>query len=274
MNIVDVKSELPTLLAPVSQACTQAQFDEPSYEYWCQAIREVPRYHRKQWEFCFILQALAVNDMLRPGARGLGFGVGREPLPALMASRGISVLATDLETSSAVEAGWVSTLQHAPTREALNDRGICSPDEFSQLVDTRFMNMTAIDPNLDNFDFCWSACALEHLGSIERGLTFIEQALSCLRPGGIAVHTTEYNCSSDEDTLDNSSTVLFRRRDIMGLAERLQGLGHSLVLNFTLGDGPVDRHVDVPPYSSDHHLKLLVGGFATTSFGLIIRRAD
>ncbi len=48
----------PVLENPVSQACTQAQLDAAVYRAWCGVIREVPRYHRKQWEFCYILQAL------------------------------------------------------------------------------------------------------------------------------------------------------------------------------------------------------------------------
>lgn len=264
--------DLPTLINPVSQACTQSQMDEDVYGYWCEAIKEVPRKHRKQWEFCYILQAAARYGVLAPGMRGLGFGVGGEPLTALFASRSISILATDLGAEQAAAQGWVDTAQHAASKEALNDRAICPADLFERLVQFRFMDMNAIDGDVRGFDFCWSACALEHLGSIQRGLDFIRNTLDCLKPGGVAIHTTELNCSSETDTLDNDSTVLFRRADFRRLAKQLRADGHQVTLNFNTGDLPLDKHVDVPPFNDDNHLKLLISKWVTTSFGLIIRK--
>lgn len=263
----------PTLWAPVSQACTQAQMEEPHYAYWCDQIREQPRMHRKQWEFCYILQALKAHGMLVPGKRGLGFGVGLEPLAAVFAKNGVSVLATDLEPDEAQQAGWVKTAQHARNKASLNDRNICDPEAFDKLVDFRFMDMNAIDADLEGqFDFVWSACAFEHLGSIMHGLEFVVNSVKCLKPGGVAVHTTEFNCSSDADTLDNASTVLFRKRDFLVLEHRLKLMGAEMAFNFNLGQQPLDLHIDTPPYGRDEHLKLQIQRWAVTSFGLIVRK--
>lgn len=263
----------PTLWAPVSQGCTQGQMEEPHYSYWCSQIREAPRMHRKQWEFCYILQALKNQGMLEEGKRALGFGVGIEPLPALFADRGVSVLATDLEPEGAADKGWVHTDQHARSKEQLNDRAICDPDKFEELVDFRYMDMNAIDSDLDGqFDFVWSACAFEHLGSIMHGLEFVLNSVKCLKPGGVAVHTTEFNCSSDRDTLDNASTVLFRKRDFLLLEKRLKLLGGEMEFNFNLGEQPLDLHIDTPPYSVDDHLKLQIMRWTVTSFGIIVTK--
>lgn len=259
---------------PVSQACTQKQMVDPVYAAWCHALQESPSTHRKQWEFCYILQALQTQGMLKSGYRGLGFGVGDEPLTAAFAARGIAVMATDLDIERAAQQGWVETDQHARSKEMLNGRGLCPPEAFEQLVDFRFMDMSRIDPDLKDFDFCWSACALEHLGSIEHGLSFIEASLECLKPGGVAVHTTEFNCQSDDKTLDNASTVLFRKRDFMALARRLRRRGHEIVLNFDTGDQPLDLHIDMPPYRQDNHLKLQIAQWVTTSFGLIVKKRE
>lgn len=266
-------SDTPSLTNPVSQACTQSQMEEDTYIYWCWQIFEEPRKHRKQWEFCYILQSAARYGVMAPGMRGIGFGVGGEPLAALFASRDISILATDLAAEEAQQKGWVDTAQHAANKEALNDRGICPADRFDRLVDFRFMNMNAIESDVREFDFCWSACALEHLGSIEMGLEFIRNSLDCLKPGGVAIHTTELNCSSNNATLDNASTVLFRKRDFIALAERLTAEGHEVVLNFDTGDLPLDKHIDMPPFSQDNHLKLQIEKWVTTSFGMIVRKA-
>lgn len=258
---------------PVSQACTYKQMQDPLYAQWSHTLHENPSTHRKQWEFCYILQALETAGMLEEGRRGLGFGVGDEPLTAAFAARGIGVMATDLEVERAAQQGWVETDQHARSKEVLNGRGLCPPEQFDRLVDFRFMDMNRIDPDLKGFDFCWSACALEHLGSIEQGLSFIEASLDCLKPGGVAVHTTEFNCQSDDQTLDNASTVLFRKRDFLALARRLRRRGHDIVLNFDLGDQPLDQHIDVPPYAQENHLKLQIAQWVTTSYGLIVRKA-
>jgi 2-polyprenyl-3-methyl-5-hydroxy-6-metoxy-1,4-benzoquinol methylase len=273
--VVDIPDPVPILRDPRSQACTQAQMEEPAYHYWCAAIGEVPRYHRKQWEFCYILQALARCGKLAPDMRGLGFGVGEEPLAALMAQRGVRVLATDLDHDAAAELGWVATDQHAASKAALNARALCPPEAFERRVDYRVVDMNHVPADLDaQFDFCWSACALEHLGSIEAGLAFIERSVACLVPGGVAVHTTEFNCSSDDDTLDHASTVLFRKRDLLALADRLRTRGHRIELTFDLGDQPLDSHVDVAPYSADRHLKLQIERWVTTSFGLIVHKQE
>lgn len=262
----------PSFEGPVSQACTQSQMVDPLYRRWCDELHESPSTHRKQWEFCYILQALETSGVLYSGARGLGFGVGDEPLTAAFAARGIGVMATDLEVGIAAQQGWVETDQHARSKDVLNNRGLCPQEQFDRLVDFRFMDMNAIDADLQGFDFCWSACALEHLGSIEQGLQFIEASLDCLRPGGVAVHTTEYNCQSNDATLDNASTVLFRQRDLIKLAKRLRRRGHEIVLNFNTGDQPLDLHIDVPPYSQSNHLKLQIAQWVTTSFGIIVHK--
>lgn len=265
-------AELPSLAHPVSQACTRNQFDEPSYADWCSQIDERAWLHRKQWEFVYIAQVLDVYGMLAPGRRGLGFGVGSEPLSAIFAARGAQILGTDLEPDHAAQNGWVETNQHAFNKQAMNDRGLCPADLFERNVSFRFVNMNAIPANLGRFDFNWSACAFEHLGSIANGLAFIRNAARLLAPGGVAVHTTEFNCSSNEETLDHAGTVLFRRCDFEQLGRDLIRDGYEIEFNFNLGDLPADRFIDVPPFLGDAHLKMELKQWGTTSFGLIVRR--
>ncbi len=270
-----ISDDAATLADPVSQACTAAQFDEPAYARWCKEIRERPTMHRKQWEFIYILQSLHRYGMLRPGARGIGFGIGTEPLPAVMASHGCSVLATDLAMDDPRARGWSETTQHASSIEALRTPQICANDIFDRQVDFRAVDMNAIDKDLLGFDFTWSSCALEHLGSIDAGLAFIRNSVNCLTYGGLAVHTTEFNLSSNEDTIDNEGTVLFRKRDMERVAVDLISRGHFVAqFKYDLGNTLIDGHIDVPPYSNSGHLKLMLGEFVSTSFGIIVRRGD
>jgi hypothetical protein len=95
----------------------------------------------------------------------------------------------------------------------------------------------------------------------------------CLKPGGISVHTTELNLSPDENTLTGGSTVLYLRRDIIELVERLRAKGHEVQPFKQAPDAHVlDYHVDVPPYTHDPHIKLELSGYVTTSAGVVARR--
>lgn len=264
----------PTFPGLVSQLCTEVQMRSPVYLEICRKYRIEPIYRRKRWEYGFILQALEEHGVKQPGKRGLGFGVGRELLVAALASDGCSILATDQAMKDAVRGGWATTGQYAGALQALNSNKQCPDEDFRRLVEYRDANMNDIPSDLRGFDFVWSACALEHLGSLELGMQFIINAMDCLKPGGIAVHTTEYNLSSNDKTVDRERTVIYRRRDMEELAQRLAILGHSVApFNFHPGKGPLDRYVDLPPYQWTPHLKLMLGGFAMTSIGIIVRKA-
>lgn len=267
-----------------SQLCTLASLESPALRRWSDRLRPMwdpdgqdPRpvmLHRKMWEWLYICQALSERGMLQPGRRGLGFGVGREPLVAVFAAAGCQVVATDLQPDRAREAGWTDTGdEYSGGLDGLNDHGLCPPDQFARQVRYRHVDMNHIPPDLRGFDFTWSSCAFEHLGDLEAGLGFVEHQLACLAPGGVAVHTTELNLSSDDRTVAAGATVLFRRRDLRGLADRLRRQGYRITLDLTEGDTPADRHVDVPPFS-DTHLRTTLGEFVTTSVGLIIEMPE
>ena len=88
--------------------CRQDSFQQPYFSFWTSRLGEGLRYHRKLWEFVFISQALWERGVCVDGRRGLGFGVGREPLTAMFASEGVSVTATDLAPDGKAEMGLVS----------------------------------------------------------------------------------------------------------------------------------------------------------------------
>lgn len=258
----------------VCQACTQDQIESSTFRHWAAQLREKPGgLHRKLWEWCYITQVLFERGLLERGRRGLAFAVGTEPLSALYAKLGCSVTASDIGEDIARSAGWVTTNQHASGLAQLNQRGLCPSDDFSDRVRFREVDMRAIPTDLGDFDFLWSSCAMEHLGSLQNGVDFVIDAMKCLRDGGVAVHTTELNCDSDRDTIETGGSVVYRKRDLLALADRLRTLGHSVArFDFDLGNSPADKYVDEPPYRGRTHLKLRLGGYASTSFGLIITK--
>ena len=96
--------------------------------------------------------------------------------------------------------------------------------------------------------------------------------MECLRPGGIAVHTTEYNLSSNVDTIAQGILVLFRKRDIENIIQTLRGLGHEMEIDFDAGTGLKNTCVDLPPYTFNPHLRLQILNWVSTSIGLIIKK--
>jgi len=278
----------PTHIGLNCKPSTQADLESDWAAYWASQLRIPVVFHRKVWEFVFLLQGLWENECLVAGKRGLGFGCGIEPIPSYLASRDIAVTVTDLPPQQASQMGWQSTNQYTASLDHAFHAPLVEREKFDKYVDFKYVDMNAIPATLRDYDFCWSICALEHVGSIDLGLRFIENSLETVRSGGVAVHTTEYNYGTGDVTLDNASTVLFQRRHFTELAERLKARGHFVApLDFAVGEKVLDRFIDVPPYAHDmadfqraswinnnFHLKLALASFPSTCFGLIIRKAQ
>jgi Methyltransferase domain len=283
-----------------SRLVTQKECESEEYKDFCAEIKETPILHRKQWEFYFISKTLNDLGYLKPDMKGLAFGVGKEPLPAYFASKGCEIVATDQPERDAAQQGWAYV--YASTLESFNDKGICDQEQFKELVTYRQdVDMNNIPNSLKDFDFVWSSCSFEHLGSIQHGLDFVVNAMKCLRPGGLAVHTTEYKCFTypprttpmsaaalkrrealgidpSDETITNGGLVLFRGSDFDKLKVRLAEQGHKMFdLDLDLGDGPADKDIRLPPYEYEPpfnnlpHLKLAIGPYASTSVGIAIK---
>lgn len=257
-----------------SGCCTTAQMESQAFRYWANRIGERFRLHRKLWEFCYVLQSLYERDMLESGRKGLGFAVGEEPLPSLMASMGCTVVATDLDMSDPRSQPWAETQQLATGLDKLNTRGLCDEATFRKLVTYRAVDMNIIPEDLRDFDYTWSSCSFEHCGSIQAGLTFLREQMRCLKPGGIAVHTTEFNLSSNDETIEEGPTVIFRRKDIERVIRELVADGHKVEpIQLTIGTNDSDLHIDTMPYGQELHMKLqLFDLYTSTSIALIIRK--
>jgi hypothetical protein len=144
---------------------------------------------------------------------------------------------------------------------------------FDEHVTFEYIDMNHIPPMDEKYDFIWSSCALEHLGSAHRGEDFIYRAMDCLKSGGVAIHTTELNLSSPLTTGNNfSNSVIFSAVDFIRIAMNLSNHGHKIEpLDFRLDGSALDYYYALPPYDRPH-FKLLVGDCISTSFALIIEK--
>jgi hypothetical protein len=262
-------------VADSSRVCRSADLESDAFQKWRTRLGEPLRYNRKLWEWCLIPAVLDAKGLLREGVRGLGFAVGQEPLAALFGAHGCRVTATDLASQDPRAKAWKNTGQHADHRAVLNSAGICPEPLFQELVSFRSVDMNDIPSDLvrAEYDFTWSTCSFEHCGTLDQGLAFVRRQMDCLRPGGIAVHTTELNLSSNTTTIASGPTVIYRRRDIERLVAALAADGHVVApLDFNLGKQPLDRHVDQLPYDFDRHMRLALYGYAVTSIGLVVTK--
>ena len=255
-------------------SCSAADFIRPEFARICAELMIAPRYHRKIWEWVFIVHNLRRQGMLVPGKRGIVFGVGLEPLPSLFAKHGADVMATDAPEDVGVH--WSSTGQFTTKLDELRVPSIVDEETFGRRVSYATCDMNAIGEGFAGFDFCWSSCCFEHLGDLQAGLDFVVNSVEkTLKPGGVAVHTTEFNLSSDDETVASGPTVIYRKRDIEGLVQRLRDRGHEVdEFRVAPDQHPLDFYVDVPPYKADPHLRLNLFGFTSTSVGLVIRRGN
>ena len=296
------KNDYQFPLVCTSQICNQDFFSLPLFQYWSNKIIDYWNFylentektfntsikkgitiHRKLWEFVYIIQALYENNCLKPGKKGLAFGVGMEPLPALFASMGCNIVATDLFAETEEAKQWASHNLHAGNNLAmLNKFNICDNETFFNNVSLRGLDMNNIPDELnEQFDFNWSSCALEHIGGLDNSIDFIINNLKTLKSGGIAVHTTEYNLSSDVDTILDPGCVVFRKQDILKTVKKLEDLGHHVYpIDFRQGKSIADNFIGIPPFHGDDlYIRIKLndnnsggGGYIITSIGLIIKK--
>ena len=119
-----------------SQLCSAQSLRSPALRTWAERLRPMwaasddgrdVMLHRKMWEWLFIAEALRERGMLAAGHRGVGFGVGQEPLVALFAAAGCAVVATDQPHESAVASGCLFTTLMRPPRVLAPYKVACGP---------------------------------------------------------------------------------------------------------------------------------------------------
>jgi SAM-dependent methyltransferase len=263
-----------------SHALVFKDFESSWYKKWSKELRQTAgnldghKLHaNKFWQNAAICEALYSRKKLQPGTRGLGFGVGQERLPSLFAKYGVKVLATDQDYHTKKATHWAQR-ELATGLNSLNRFGIVDDKTFVENVQYQAADMKDIPKELHNqFDFLWSNCALGHLGTIGDGIGFIKKSLRCLKPGGVAVHTTEVNVLSDSETVDSGLTVIFRLRDLYECYRELIEAGYSCSpIRFDLGRSERDFRLSMQPTFGNDYSKIQVGGHLATQVLLIIKK--
>jgi SAM-dependent methyltransferase len=170
----------------LSKVCDGADWFDPELRAVIDGdLRELARFHRKQWEFAMILLALRRRGVLRPDAVGLSMGSGKERLLYAVAHNVRRVVATDLYDPA---TEWDKARTADPDRWIKDDKPF--PVDDAKLEGLR-MDMRSLGFEDETFDFCYSSCAIEHIGGREDFLKHLSEAHRVLKPGGVYALTTE-----------------------------------------------------------------------------------
>ena len=214
-----VSGDRPMLANPVSQMGTVRQLAEPVYREWRGLLGladddddgDGDGDDVQGWGQAYVMQALRRYGMLAAKARGLGFGVGASSLPAAMAAAGCTITATDPDDGGL---------------DALRRTALIPDSTFDARVAFRTVAPGALPGDLTDFDFLWSLGMDARIGSPAATIAFIDDAMRCLKPGGVAVHVLRYDQATRGAA--GQSAGPFRRQDMERLALALISRGHEI----------------------------------------------
>lgn len=200
----------PALGAPATQLATVSQLREPVARKRLETLGHNQGSAIEQWRSAYIMQALSIYGMAQTGARGLGLDYVSGPVARELAAIDVSI---DI-TCCASDPGAIGL--------ALRRNQLGEAAEFDEHVTVRTAALDPIAADLVNYDFLWTDGAVDRLGNVAVGERFIEAALGCLRPGGLAVHVMRF------DPNDDGPALCFRRNDLERLCVVLISRGHEV----------------------------------------------
>lgn len=152
----------------------------------CMPAEYVQRHNfRKWWEWEFIAECADLCGCLDGTQRGVGLGVGHEPLTFYFARHCQDVLATDLYSK---ETAWSEA-----RFDDINAVYGSSPIEYPrEKVQVRNADMRRLEVPDGSMDFAWSCSSIEHVPTLKDLWEVFRELGRVLRTGGKAILTTEF----------------------------------------------------------------------------------
>ena len=191
--------------------------------------------HRKDWEWTIGLMAMKRFGKINESSAAIGVGSGIEPIPFYLASKISRVYATDLYED---DESWK---QAAPS-EFLKDPKKYSPFPYREDALTVLrMDGANLDFPDDTFDIAFSFSSIEHFGGENHSgaLKAMREIERVLKPGGIAVISTEYILN------DKEHPEFFNKRTIHSdLIDRLDKLKLVEPLDLRITTNTLDTVID------------------------------
>ena len=175
--------------------------------------------HRKDWEWALGIIAMRRFGKLNEKSTAIGVGSGTEPVPFYLANKVRHVYATDLYGQN---DGWKRA---APSDFPENPKKYAPFPYKEDALTVLRMDGTKLEFPSESFDIAFSFSSIEHFGGGDRknhsgALRSLREMERVLKPGGLAVITTEYIIN------DKEHPEFFNRRtiysDLIDKLERLQ----------------------------------------------------
>jgi SAM-dependent methyltransferase len=177
-------------------------------------LAEVPRFHRKQWEFAVIYRELDQRGLLNGSSEGISFGSATEVMLYALARRVKHLWATDLYGTDAV---WDIARTDDATQLVKRSAPFAYPEDR---LSARAMDMRDVSFPDETFDFAYSSCAIEHIGKRDDFNRHLREVGRVLKPGGVYAFTTEFTYA--EQTVEMPGNYYFSRH---ALAEMVRESG-------------------------------------------------
>ncbi len=141
-------------------------------------------FHRKIWEFNQALYGLRMLRRLAPDSTALGIGCGHEELMYFLANRIARVVATDLYEGSYLGGESAADVLDHPDKYA--------PFTYrADHLEVRRMDGLSLNAADRSFDIVFCLSSIEHFGRRRDKLQALKEMFRVLKPGGVAVVTTE-----------------------------------------------------------------------------------
>jgi len=263
-----------------SKLCDAADWCDPLFDRVIRVeLAEEPRFHRKQWEFAQILRTLEAHGLLNGTSHGLSMGGGDERLLYSVARRVGHLTVTDLYESG---SAWDGARTDDPDRAIKASAPF--PIDPSRLTAMR-MDMRALEFGNGVFDFCYSSCAIEHIGEYDDFLAHLREVRRVLKDQGLYVLTTEFHYGDEVIPAPHnyyfSAAVLddlvaaagFEARGGVDAALAPHAFNRPIPANLSdllpdAADAVTARLLDSAP-----HVQLLTGGRPFTSMCLVLTKA-
>jgi len=186
----------------LSKICDAADwFDTEFRSIILNELKESPRFHRKQWEFAMIFLALKKLGYLNEDMTGLSLGGGNERVLYSIAQHVNKLIVTDLYDED-------TTWDCAKTKDPDEYIKASKPfDVDDSKIKALRMDMRYLDFADNTFDFCYSSCAIEHIGDFEDFVLHLDEVYRVLKEDGVYVFTTELKIGSD--TIKDENNFIF-----------------------------------------------------------------
>jgi SAM-dependent methyltransferase len=250
----------------------------------CQGIlaRKPGQIHRKDWEWTLGIIAMKRFGKLnnKKNNTALGIGAGKELILFYLANHLGHLYATDLYSTKEWESFAPADFPDNPSKY--------SPFPYNQSALTALrMNGTQLEFPSDSFDIVFSFSSIEHFGGEDYSgaLKSLKEMERVLKPGGIAIVTTEYiiNNKNPPDLTNqfyNERTIyshLIDKLDVMKLVEPLD----LTISQKTLDKGIIDAsnavdwdtsRIDDDFKQTNPYVVIKLGNMLVTSIMLVFQK--